>query len=58
MLFIESLVFSHVLYCLPVWGPSLSDAKVNRLICLQHRAISRLCMGLHKYDHVSHHSML
>ena len=22
-LLIESLVFSHVLYCLPVWGPPL-----------------------------------
>ena len=29
-LLIESLVFSHVLYCLPVWGPSLSDVNVNR----------------------------
>ena len=51
---IESLVFSHVLYCLPVWGPSLTNANVNRLKCLQHRAI-RLCLGLRKYDHISHH---
>jgi len=38
-LLIESLVFSHVLYCLPVWGPSLSDTSVNRLKYLQNRAI-------------------
>jgi len=43
-----------VLYCLPVWGPSLSDASVNCLKRLQNRAI-RLCMGLRKYDHVSCH---
>ena len=35
-LLIENLVFSHVLYCLPVWGPSLN---VNRLKHLQHQAI-------------------
>ena len=35
-------------------GSSLSDVNVNRLKRLQHRAI-RLCMGLHKYDHISHH---
>ena len=51
---IEILVFSHVLYCLPVWGPSLTNANVNRLKCLQHRAI-RLYLGLRKYDHISHH---
>ena len=42
-LLIESLVFSHVLYCLPVLGPSLSDVNVNRLKRLQHRAIC-LCV--------------
>jgi len=44
---IESLTFSHALYCLPVWGPSLSDVNyitTNRLKCLQHRAI-HLCIG-------------
>jgi len=45
---IEILVLSHVLYCVPVWGPSLSDASVNCLKHLQNRAI-HLCMGLHKY---------
>ena len=49
-LLIESLVFSHVLYCLPVWGPSLSDVNVNRLKHLQYQA-NRLCVGLQKYDH-------
>ena len=53
-LLIESLVFFHVLYCWPVWGPSLSDVNVNRLKRLEHRAIC-LCMGLRKYDHISHH---
>jgi len=33
-LLIKSLVFSHLLYCLPVWGLSLSDVNVNRLKCL------------------------
>jgi len=47
-LFIESLVFSHALYYLLVWGPSLSDASVNCLKRLQHQAI-RLCMDLHMY---------
>ena len=52
---IESLVLFYILYCLPVWGPSLSDASVNCLKYLQHQAI-RLCMGLRKYDHIiSHH---
>ena len=49
-LFSGSLVFSHVLYCLPVRGPSLSDANINCLKLLQYRAI-HLCMGLRKYDH-------
>ena len=51
----ESLVLSHSLYCLPVWGPSLSHYySLQRLQRMHNRAV-RLCKSLHKYDHVSHH---
>ena len=50
----ESLVFSHLIYCLPVWGPSLPHCSFERIKRMQNRAV-RLCRCLHKYDHVSHH---
>ena len=50
----ENLVLSHLTYSLPVWGPSLSKYSLQRIKYLQNRAV-RLCRGLHKYDHVSHH---
>ena len=50
----ESLVFSHLIYCLPVWGPSLPHCSFERIKRMQNRAVC-LCRCLHKYDHVSHH---
>ena len=50
----ESLVFSHLLYSLPVWGPSLNNSHINRLRLLQTQAVC-VCKDLHKYDHISHH---
>ena len=50
----ESLVLSHSLYCLPVWGPSLSHYSLQRLQRMHNRAV-HLCKSLHKYNHVSHH---
>ena len=50
----ESLVFSHSLYCLPVWDPSLSHYSLQRLQRMHNRAVY-LCKSLYKYDHVSHH---
>ena len=35
-LLIERLVFSRLVYCLPVWGPPLTVTSINRLKCLQH----------------------
>ena len=50
---IESLVFSRLVYCLPVWGPPLTVTSINRLKCLQHRAV-QLCLGLRRCDHITH----
>ena len=51
-LLIESLVFPHLNYCLPVWGPPLSQQLSQRLERMQNRAV-RLCKHLSKSDHVS-----
>ena len=53
----DSLVFSHSVYGLPVWGPSLS---VNLLHCITrlHNHWVRMTSGLGKYDHVSHHRLV
>ena len=53
-LLVESLVFSHLSYCLPVWGPSLTPQLSQRLERIQNRAV-RLCKHLSKFDHVSEH---
>ena len=50
----DSLVFLHMQYALPVWGPSLYQHYLQRLQRLQHRAV-RLIFSLHKIDHVSKH---
>ena len=54
---IDSLVFSHFVYGLPVWGPSLSVNLLHRITRLHNRGV---CMtsGLRKYDHVSHHRLV
>ena len=49
---LESLVLSHLYYCVAVWGPSLGSALLQRLQRMQNRAV-RLCCNLQKYDHVS-----
>ena len=51
-LLIESLVFSHLNYCLPMWGPTLTQQLSQRLERMQNRAV-RLCKHLSKFDHVS-----
>ena len=53
-LLVESLVFSHLSYCLPVWGPPLTQQLLQRLERMQNRAV-RLCKYLSKFDHVSEH---
>ena len=55
----ESLVLSHLNYCLPIWGVSLHTQSLHtqslqRLKRMQNRAV-HLCRNLHKYDHVSEH---
>ena len=49
---LESLVLSHLSYCVTVWGPSLGSVLSQRLQRMQNRAV-RLCCNLRKYDHVS-----
>jgi len=49
---LESLVLSHLSYCVTVWGPSLGSTLLRRLQRMQNRAV-RLCYNLQKYDHVS-----
>ena len=51
-LLLESLVLSHLSYCVTVWGPSLKSILLQRLQGMQNRAV-RLCCNLRKYDHVS-----
>ena len=53
-LLIDSLVLSRLDYALPVWGPPLTQASINRLQRLQNWGV-RITKSLHKYDHVSHH---
>ena len=38
-LLIDSLVFSHLYYALPVWGPSLTQQLSQCMIHLQNRAL-------------------
>ena len=54
---IDSLVFSHFVYGLPVWGPSLSVNLLRRITRLHNRGV-RMTSGLRKYDHVSHHRLV
>ena len=49
---LESLVLSHLSYCVTVWGPSLGSTLLQRLQRMQNRAV-RLCCNLRKHDHVS-----
>ena len=49
---LESLVLSHLSYCVTVWGASLGSTLLQRLQRMQNRAV-RLCYDLRKYDHVS-----
>ena len=53
-LLIDSLVFSHLNYSLPVWGPSLHQNHLQRLKRMQNRAV-HLCRNLNKFDHVTDH---
>ena len=49
---LESLVLSHLSYCVTVRGLSLGSILLQRLQRMQKRAV-RLCYDLRKYDHVS-----
>ena len=53
-LLVESLVFSHLSYALPVWGPPLNQQLLQRLERTQNRAV-RLCKNLSKFDYISEH---
>ena len=48
---IDSLVASHLVYALSVWGPSLSVGLLHRITQLHNRGV-RMIFGLRKYDHV------
>ena len=48
----ECLVLSHLNYCLSVWGTSLTQCLLQRLRCMQNRAVC-LCKSLRKFDHVT-----
>ena len=50
-LLLESLVLSHLSYCVTVWGPSLRSILLQQLQRMQNHAV-RLCCNLWKYDHV------
>ena len=49
---LESLVLSHLSYCVTVWGPSLGSTLSQRLQRMQNRAVKLSC-NLRKYDHIS-----
>ena len=44
---LESLVLSHLSYCVTVWGPSLGSTLLQRLQRMQNHAV-RLCYDLRK----------
>ena len=48
----ESLVLSHLSYCVTIWGSSLGSTLLQRLQRMQNHAV-RLCCSLRRYDHVS-----
>jgi len=49
---LESLVLSHLSYCVTVWGPSLANTLSQRLQRMQNHAVQPCC-GLRKYNHVT-----
>ena len=49
---LESLVLSHLSYCVAFLGPSLGSTLLQRLQRKQNRVV-KLCCDLQKYDHVS-----
>jgi len=51
-LLIDSLVFSHLTYVLSVWGTSIKQQSVQRLVRFQNRAVSLLYKLWHM-DHVT-----
>ena len=51
-LLIDSLVFSHLTYALPVWGTSVKQSLTQRLVRFQNRAV-RLLYNLQRMDHVT-----
>lgn len=54
MLIFDSFVFSHFVYGLPGWGPSLNVNLFHHITRLHNHGV-RMTSGLRKYDHVSHH---
>ena len=49
---LESLVLSHLSYCITVWGPSLGSTLQQILQRIPNCTV-KLCYDLRKYDHVS-----
>ena len=51
---IDPLVFSHLNYSLPVWGPSLHQNQLQQLKRMQNRAV-HLCRNLKNHGHITKH---
>ena len=52
-LLIDSLVFSHLYYALPVWGPSLNQ-QLSHILCLQNKAVCFIKkLNPRDHDHLS-----
>ena len=51
-LLIESLVFSHLIYAVSVWGLPLKQHLMTRIEHLQNRAV-HLLFHLPKFDHIT-----
>ena len=48
---LESLVLSHLTYCITVWGPFLTHTLLSCLQCMQNQAV-RLCCNLIIYQNI------
>ena len=51
---VDSLVLSHLIYALLVWGPLLSQSNIHHLQRLHNWGV-RITTSLQKFDHVSEH---
>ncbi len=49
---VQSLVLSHIIYCLSIWGATTSSV-INKVQKLQNFVASVAVGGIKKFDHVS-----